>query len=262
MRTVDDFARIRQAHRDGLSARQIASQLGVGRDTVRKALQNPEPQPYTLAQPRAAPVFGPFREIVEAILQADESAPPKQRHTASQVYRRLVAEYGYAGGYDQVRRHLQERRRSRRETFIPLGHPPGHRAEADFGHIAVDFPDGRWQVPVLVVTWSYSNCPFAVALPTERTEAILHGLAEAFAFFGCVPKERGGTTRGRSPSTCSAGATARCTRGTRPRPRTTPSPPSSACRPRRRRSRGWRSGCRTCSGSGPRPCRRSATWPS
>jgi hypothetical protein len=40
-----------------------------------------------------------------------------------------------------------------------------------------------------MVTWSYSNCPFALALPTERTEAILHGLVEAFAFFGCVPRE-------------------------------------------------------------------------
>jgi transposase len=44
-------------------------------------------------------------------------------------------------------------------------------------------------VPVLLVTWSYSHCPFALALPTERTEAILHGLVEAFAFFGCVPRE-------------------------------------------------------------------------
>lgn len=189
MRTVDDFARIRQLHRDGLSARQIANQLGVGRDTVRKALTNPEPKPYTLSAPRPAPVFGAFRDVVDAILAADESAPRKQRHTATQIYRRLVAEYGYTGSYDPVRRHLQERRLSRRETFIPLGHPPGHRAEADFGHVSVDFPDGRRQVPVLVVTWSYSNCPFAVALPTERTEAVLHGLVEAFAFFGCVPRE-------------------------------------------------------------------------
>jgi hypothetical protein len=44
-------------------------------------------------------------------------------------------------------------------------------------------------VPVLIVTWSYSNAPFAIALPTERTEAILHGLVSAFAFFGCVPSE-------------------------------------------------------------------------
>jgi transposase len=53
----------------------------------------------------------------------------------------------------------------------------------------VDFPDGRRQVPVLVATWSYSNCPFAIALPTERTEAVLHGLVEAFNFFGYVPRE-------------------------------------------------------------------------
>jgi transposase len=189
MRTVDDFAKIRQLHRDGLSHRQIARQLGVGRDTIRKALANAEPKPYTRAEPRAAPVFGPFRALVDAIVAEDANAPAKQRHTAMQVYRRLVAEHGYRGQYDQVRRYLQHRRRQRRETFIPLDHPPGYRCEADFGHIHADFPDGRQPVPVLIVTWSYSNAPFALALPTERAEAVLHGLAEAFAFFGSVPKE-------------------------------------------------------------------------
>jgi transposase len=189
MRTVDDFAALRRAHRDGLSIRQIAKQFGVSRDTVRKALANPEPKPYALTRPRPAPTFGPFRATVDAILGADEGAPRKQRHTASQLFRRLRDEFGYAGSYDQVRRYLKARRLDCRETFIPLDHPPGHRAEADFGHIHVDFPDGRRQVPVLLVTWSYSNCPFALALPTERTEAVLHGLVEAFAFFGCVPHE-------------------------------------------------------------------------
>ncbi len=189
MRTVDDFAHIRRLHRDGLSARQIAKQLGVGRDTVRKALAQPEPTPYTLAVPRPAPTFGPVRELVDAILAADETAPKKQRHTAAQIFRRLGAEHGYTGSYHPIQRYLKERRRLARETFIPLDHPPGHRCEADFGHIHVDFPEGRRLVPVLVVTWSYSNAPFAMALPTERTEAILHGLCEAFAFFGCVPKE-------------------------------------------------------------------------
>jgi transposase len=189
MLTVDHIARIRQARRDGLTIRQIADQLGHSSKTVLKALDEPEPMPYTLAEPRPAPVFGPFRTTVDAILAADENAPRKQRHTAAQLWRRLRAEYGYTGSYDQVRRYLQEQRSSRRETFIPLDHPPGHRAEADFGHIYVDFPEGRRQVPVLLVTWAYSNAPFALALPTERTEAILHGLAEAFAFFGCVPRE-------------------------------------------------------------------------
>jgi transposase len=189
MLTVDHFARIRQARRDGLTIRQIADQFGHSSKTILKALDQPEPTPYTTTQPRESPVFGPFRATVDAILAADENAPRKQRHTAAQLFRRLKAEYGYLGCYDQVRRYLQERQLDRRETFIPLDHPPGHRAEADFGHIHVDFPDGRRQVPVLIVTWAYSNAPFALALPTERTEAILHGLAQAFAFFGCVPRE-------------------------------------------------------------------------
>jgi hypothetical protein len=42
-------------------------------------------------------VFGPFRALVEAIVAADESAPRKQRHTAQQIFRRLVAEHGYTG---------------------------------------------------------------------------------------------------------------------------------------------------------------------
>jgi transposase len=188
MLTVDHYARIRQLRRDGLTIREIADQLGHSSKTVHKALGQPEPPPR-LPTPPVAPVFGPMRAIVDDILAADETAPRKQRHTGTQIYRRLVAEHGYAGSYDPIRRYLKARRLDRRETFIPLDHRPGVRAEADFGHIAVDFPDGRKSVPVLVVTWSYSNAPFAIALPTERTEAILHGLVEAFAFFGCVPKE-------------------------------------------------------------------------
>jgi len=189
MRTVEHFATIRQLRRDGLTIRQIAEQLNHSPKTILKALAHPEPAPYTRTEARAAPVFGPFRALVDAIVAADKTAPRKQRHTAMQIYRRLVAEHAYTGGYDQIRRYVQQLRRDHRETFIPLGHRPGVRAEADFGHIAVDFPDGRRQVPVLLVTWSYSNAPFALALPTERTEAILHGLVEAFAFFDCVPAE-------------------------------------------------------------------------
>ena len=58
MRTVDDFAEIRRLHRNKLGIRAIALRLSVGRDTVRKALANPEPVPYTLAKPRPAPTFG------------------------------------------------------------------------------------------------------------------------------------------------------------------------------------------------------------
>ncbi|MFH0764855.1 MAG: hypothetical protein V2A61_00385 [Calditrichota bacterium] len=98
-------------------------------------------------------------------------------------------EHGFTGSYDIVRHYIKQRRRDHRETFIPLSHEPGQRLEADFGHIYIDFPEGRRQVPVLLCTWAYSNYPFAIALPTERIEAILTGMSSAFTFFNCVPRE-------------------------------------------------------------------------
>jgi len=66
-----------------------------------------------------APVFGPFRSFVDEILTADETAPWKQRHTAAQIHRRLIAEKGYTGQYDQVRRYLQQKRQVHPSSLSP-----------------------------------------------------------------------------------------------------------------------------------------------
>ncbi|MGQ0601909.1 MAG: IS21 family transposase [Anaerolineales bacterium] len=189
MLTVDDYGLIRRAYHDGLSIRALARMFHHSRRKVREALACPEPQPYTRSKDPPAPKLGPLQPIIDEILKADESAPPKQRHTAAQIHRRLQSEHGYLGGYDQVRRYVGKHRRRQRETFIPLAHDPGRRVECDFGHIYVDFPQGRKQVPVFVAAWSFSNCPFVMAMPTERTEAILCGMVEAFEFFQAVPRE-------------------------------------------------------------------------
>ena len=189
MVTVDDYGAIRRARRDGMSIRQIARQFGHSRKTVRHALKNADPHPEPLTRNRAAPRLGPYHAAIDQILSDDETAPPKQRHTAAQVFRRLRDEHGYSGGYTQVQRYVREHRPRHEETFIPLGHLPGQRLEADFGHIHVDFPDGRKRVPFLVTAWAYSNAPFVLALPFERTEAILEGMVAAFEFYGASPKE-------------------------------------------------------------------------
>jgi transposase len=189
MLTVYQYGDIRRAYRDGMSIRDIARTFHHSRRKVRQIVAEGQPRPYTRTGPTPAPMLGAFHATIDAILVADEDAPPKQRHTAMQIYRRLRDEHAYQGGYDQVRRYVGQHQRERRETFIPLAHDPGQRLEADFGHIHVDFPDGRRLVPVLIAVWSYSNYPFVMAMPTERTEAILAGMVEAFSFFGSVPHE-------------------------------------------------------------------------
>ncbi|MHC4107427.1 MAG: IS21 family transposase [Planctomycetota bacterium] len=185
---MDEYGRIRRAHRDGMSIREIARAFRHSRGKIRQVLAEPEPRPYARNRPHC-PKLGRFHGVIDQILADDERAPPKQRHTAMQVFRRLVAEHSYVGGYDAVRRYIGKRRRRARPTFIPLDHEPGQRQEADFGHIHVDFHDGRRQVPVLLLTWSYSHAPFAIAMPTERIEAVLSGMVAGFEFFGMVGRE-------------------------------------------------------------------------
>ncbi len=188
MLTVDEYGRIRRAHRDGMSIRELARTLRHSRAKIRQVLAEPEPRPYVRARLHC-PKLGRFHGVIDQILVDDEQAPPKQRHTSMQVFRRLVSEAGYRGGYDAVRRYIGKQRRRQRPTFIPLDHEPGQRQEADFGHIHVDFPDGRRQVPVMLLTWSYSHAPFAIAMPTERVEAILSGMVAGFEFFGILGRE-------------------------------------------------------------------------
>src|SRR5258708_27012680 len=171
-----------------MSIRQISREFGHTRKTVRHVLGHSEP-PAPTPRARKAPLLGPVVAIIDRILADDEEAPPKQRHTAAQIHRRLRDEHDYPGGYAQAQRHVLKHRRRHRETFIPLGHLPGHRLQADFGHIHVDFPEGRRLVPFLVTTWAYSNAPFVLALPFERTEAVLEGMVAAFEFSNAVPKE-------------------------------------------------------------------------
>jgi helix-turn-helix, Psq domain len=80
-----------------LSMRQACSEYGLNFRTVQKIVRQPEPAAYHAAQPRAKPVLGRYLAIIEEILQDDQHAPAKQRHTARRIYERLRDEHQYAG---------------------------------------------------------------------------------------------------------------------------------------------------------------------
>ena len=191
MLNVHQYLSIRVAHQKEESKRSIARRLHHSQRTVAKAVasQTGEPPGYARKKQAVLPKLGPFVASIDAILLADESAPVKQRHTSMQLYRRLVADHAYRGKYDQVRRYVNKHRRCRRETLIPLDHSPGERMECDFGEVAVDYPEGRRKTDVLIVTWSFSHAVFMIALPSQRTESVLHGMVAAFEFFGAVARE-------------------------------------------------------------------------
>src|SRR4051794_10613838 len=107
MKPVDLYARVRYAcHVEGLSQRETARRFGIDTKTVRKMLTFAVPPGYRRSKPPARPKLDPFTPIINRILEADRSAPPKQRHTAKRIYERLRDEHAYVGGYTIVKDYV------------------------------------------------------------------------------------------------------------------------------------------------------------
>jgi transposase len=101
MKTVEDCEEIRKAFFvEGFSIRAIHRKLHVDRETIRKAIVQPVPQPYQLGQERQAPVLGPYKKRIQELLDESDQLPRKQRYTARTIYR-LIREEGYQGREEQ-----------------------------------------------------------------------------------------------------------------------------------------------------------------
>ena len=109
---MEQFEQIRRDHaREGLSIRELAKRHGVHRRAVRQALESAIPPPKRAPESRPAPKLGPYRSVIDEILEADRQAPRKQRHTARRIWQRLVEEHGAEVSERQVCRYVQAKRR-------------------------------------------------------------------------------------------------------------------------------------------------------
>lgn len=169
-----------------MSKRQACREYGIHWQTLAKILRQTEPAPFRLRQPRRRPQLDPFLPIIHQILEADRSAPKKQRHTAERIYQRLRDEHGYTGGRTIVCGAVAAWKRSQQEVFVPLAHPPGE-AQVDFGEAQVVVAGETVTASLFVLTLPHSDAFFVAAFPAGCTETFQEGHARAFAHFGGVP---------------------------------------------------------------------------
>ncbi len=87
------FAEIRREYQFGVgTTKGVARKLGVHRRQVRQALADARPPERTHAT-RARPVLASVQAFIDEVLDADRSAPRKQRHTARRIHDRLRVTY-------------------------------------------------------------------------------------------------------------------------------------------------------------------------
>ncbi len=167
--------------------REVARDMGVARNTVRKYLRESEPVRKCLVS-RGKPVMEAVEGRIEELLSEWATrTTAKQRVTGTRVHRELVAE-GYQVGQTTVRAVLRKRRLRKAETFVPLVHYPGDEAQIDFFEVTVDIDGERRKAHMFLMRLMYSGRDFAWLYDHCDQVAFLDGHVRAFAHLGVVPR--------------------------------------------------------------------------
>ena len=198
-------------HREGVSNREIARQLGVDKNTVNKyveayckkmqslftedpgadleALQAEicEKPHYNTANRgpgenarKAIPII---KECLMENARKREDGRGKQQMRKIEIYDYLKKNHGIKISYSTVRRLVTKLEEEEKEAFIKQDHLPGKQTEFDWGTVTLNIGGAGYQkYQMAVFTSSYGNHRFARLYRTQDTAAFQEAHASYFAF--------------------------------------------------------------------------------
>lgn len=136
-------------------------------------------------------MLGRWIPVIDGWLEADKSAPKKQRHTARRVFQRLVEEHDAEILESTVRRYVAEAKRRRAfgvpRVIVPQSHPLGDEAEVDFGQFSFVLEGVMVEAWMFVMRRSASGRAFHFVSYNQAQEVFIEGHVRAFEHFAGVP---------------------------------------------------------------------------
>jgi transposase len=194
MLIVETIGRIRREHLvKGKSIKEIARDLRISRNTVRKILRSGETSISYEREVQPRPRLGRWKADLDRMLMANVGNAARERLTLIRLFEELRA-LGYEGGYDAVRRYARTWSRDHASqtaaAFVPLSFAPGEAYQFDWSHEIVVMNGATVTVKVAHMRLCHSRMMFFRAYPRETQEMVFDAHERAFAFF------KGGCTRG------------------------------------------------------------------
>ena len=183
---------------NGWSARKIARELHIHRETVGRYLR-----PELISKP-AIPPAGSAEEadskpaIVHAgsrLGRTSQCAPLATviqqgllaGLSAQRLYQDLVAEHGFTGAYDAVKRYVRRLAQGIQPPFRRMECGPGQELQVDFGQGAWVSQEGkRRRTHLFRCVLSHSRKGYCEAVWRQTTESFIRCLENAFRHFGGV----------------------------------------------------------------------------
>jgi transposase len=213
-------------HRQGLSQRRIACQLGINRETVARYLSQPrdaakpanapsgsieaetESKPANAPPGSATPEPGVNTDLSPALLVPEGAGRRRGRTSdcepwrdviqskcdlglsAQRIYQDLVIEHNFTGAYYSVRRFVRRLVPASQLPFRRLECGPGEEAQVDFGKGAriVGHDGKRRKTHLFRVVLSHSRKAYSEVVYRQTTDDFLRCIESAFRQFGGAPR--------------------------------------------------------------------------
>ena len=205
MLVVETIGRIRRAHfSQGKSIKEIARELGISRNTVRKILRSEETSSTYEREIQPRPKLGRWKADIDRMLAKNADAPARERLTLIRLFEELRA-HGYEGGYDAVRRYAKtwarEHTSQTASAYVPLSFAPGEAYQFD--------SHGEFKVKRFVLVWRRPVVDAVLRQLGHRPFARGLGLRVSICRHLLLAAKRASARRGsRMRSTGEAGASA------------------------------------------------------
>ena len=182
MISTEDYAKIRQCRKNGLSKRKAAAMLGMSRNTVSRYWDGAHTPDEKKAYP--AVVGSPQKEPVMAALEKyfqENRTVGKQRVNAKTAWEAIRETY--AVGESTVRRYVRELKGADPEGFVPLDFEPGEMMQVDWCEVKAVIRGSIWKMPLFCAVLPYSYGIFAMVMPNMKTPCFIEAHVEAFRFY-------------------------------------------------------------------------------
>jgi transposase len=187
MLTVETIGRIRREHFiKGKTIKEIARDLKVSRNTVRKVLRSGETSFEYERNVQPRPKLGQWAADLEQLLAANSVKSAREQLTLIRIFEELRGR-GYDGGYDAVRRYsrrwAKQHGQATAAAYVPLSFAPGEAYQFDWSHEVVILSGVTVIVKVAHVRLCHSRMLFVRAYPRETQEMVFDAHDRAFALF-------------------------------------------------------------------------------
>jgi len=189
---LETYEKIRYLYeQEGLSQRNIAKQLSISRNTVKKYFDGSSvPWVRQGVSGRCRTVISDeVKEFVQSCLEEDEKENiKKQKHTAKRIYDRLVEEKNFSGGESTIRELVASLRGKLPKVFVPLSFEPGEAIQVDWGEATIYLNGKKTKINLWCMRECCSDDIFCKAFYRQNEESFLEGQVNGFEHFGGVPQ--------------------------------------------------------------------------